>query len=185
MKLIVGLGNPGTKYENTRHNIGFKIIDSFCNHNNIILNKENFNGLFVKTKLFDVDVIVAKPMTFMNLSGEFVSKIVNYYKIENKDILIIHDDIDFILGKNKFQFGGSSAGQNGIKNIIEHLASQNFSRLRIGINNPSNKKPKVDFVLSKFTKEEDIIIYDYLKEINQSIEFFIKNDIKTTMNNFN
>ena len=152
MKLIVGLGNPGVEYLNTRHNIGFYFIEAYTI--SLDLNwKEKFNGMYIKTKIHDEDVIFLKPLTYMNLSGECVKKYVDYYKISPEDILVIHDDLDMENFRVKLKKNGSSGGHNGIKNIINCLGTENFKRLKIGIGK-NVQYDTIDYVLSKFSKEE-------------------------------
>lgn len=169
MKLIVGLGNPGFEYEHTRHNIGFKIIDKLLDVLNLELNKSQFNGLYVKHD----DFIIAKPLTYMNLSGNFIRQLVNFYKIQIDDVLVIHDELAFNLGVVRLKQNGSANGQKGVANIISQLGTQNFKRLRVGIKN-EDLKNIASFVLSKFAPNElillesaiasaSVIAYDFLK----------------------
>ena len=153
MKLIVGLGNPGKEYENTRHNIGFMMLDKYLSKKNIRDNWNlKFNGLYLETILFGEKVLFLKPQSFMNLSGEVVSKFVNYFKIDIGDILIISDDLDLNIGNFKLRDRGSSGGHNGLKNIENNLGSSEYKRLKIGINNDKNVDTK-DYVLGKINKE--------------------------------
>ena len=163
MKLIVGLGNPGSEYNNTRHNIGFYYLDLFANKSNLSF-KEKFNGLYSKLNINGEEVILLKPLTYMNLSGDCVIKFVNYYKINIEDILVIHDDLDIEFGKFKLKRNGSSGGHNGIKSIISNLNGEDFKRLKIGISK-SNLMDTKDYVLGKFTKEEQ----EKLKELENII----------------
>ena len=149
MKLIVGLGNPGKDYENTRHNVGFYYLDLFASYLNEFKYKEKFNGLYIKTTYNSEDVILLKPMSYMNLSGEVVVKFVNYFKIKTEDILVIHDDLYIPVGKLKLKENGTSGGHNGIKNIILNLHTENFKRLKVGISKDSNIETK-DYVLGNF-----------------------------------
>ncbi len=153
-KLIIGLGNPGDEYKNTRHNVGFKTIDSLAKKNNIELDKTQFNGVYGAFNLNGEKIILAKPMTYMNLSGQFVSKFVQYYNVDLNDLIIIHDDIDTNTGDLKLKTSGSSGGQNGVKNIIELLGTDKFKRIKIGIG-PRNKQELVSYVLGKFSKDEN------------------------------
>ena len=121
MKLIVGLGNPGKEYENTRHNIGFIFIDNYAKSKNIDINTEKFNGLYTKTTINNEQVILLKPLSYMNLSGEVVKKYVDYFKININDILVINDDLDMDLGRIRLRLSGSSGGHNGLKNIALNL----------------------------------------------------------------
>ena len=141
MKLIVGLGNPGKEYQNTRHNIGFYFIDSIADSLNLKF-KEKFNGLYVKTILNQEEIMFLKPLSYMNLSGEVVASIVHFYKIEIDDILIISDDLDQEVGKVRLRTHGSCGGHNGLRNIENHLHTDHYKRLRIGIGKNSNKRSK-------------------------------------------
>ena len=172
MKLIVGLGNPGKEYQNTRHNIGFYFIDSIADSLNLKF-KEKFNGLYVKTILNQEEIMFLKPLSYMNLSGEVVKKYADYFKISSEDILVIQDDIDMELAKIKLKANGTGGGHHGIKNIVLNLKSEEFKRLKIGVGKDKQISIK-DYVLSKFndlekeqlTKLKPIvldIIYDYTK----------------------
>ncbi len=163
MKMIVGLGNPGKEYENTRHNIGFMIIDEYAKCYNINNFKTKFNGLFSKIYRNGEYFILLKPLSYMNLSGTVVSKFANFYKIKPEDILIIHDDLDLPVGKIKIKSKGSSGGHNGIKSIIENLNTSDFARFKVGISNNKNIETK-DYVLGKIDKDD-------LEKINKIYEF--------------
>ena len=178
MKLVVGLGNPGKEYDNTRHNIGFMLIDKYLGE---VKYKEKFNGLFYEINGFE-KVIFVKPQTYMNNSGECVSKFVKYYDIKMEDILIIQDDLDINVGKYKFKINSSSGGHNGIKSIISHLGNDNFFRLKIGISN-TRKDDVIDFVLGKFNKE-DLNSINFEVLIN-AIDDFINYDYSYVMNKYN
>ena len=183
MKLIVGLGNPGNEYNNTRHNIGFYYLDLFANKLNISF-KEKFNGMYCKIKIGNEDVILLKPLTFMNLSGESVIKFVNYFKIKVEDILVIHDDLDINLGRIKLKDNGSSGGHNGIKNIIFNLNSENFKRLKIGISKNNNYDTK-DYVLGHFTREEQEIIKSNEEKILNILNDYFKLPFNDLMSKYN
>ncbi|MDD4290468.1 MAG: aminoacyl-tRNA hydrolase [Patescibacteria group bacterium] len=168
MKLIIGLGNPGKKYENTKHNAGFLAVDLFADVNNL----ENFSeNKKLKSEILKTnDYIIAKPLTFMNLSGGAVSLIKEYYKINIKDIIIVYDDLDIELGKIKSGIFESSAGHNGIKSIIEKLNSAEFTRIRIGIKNDEfSNIASEDIVLQKFNADEkekiNIALQETIKKI--------------------
>lgn len=174
MKLIIGLGNPGKKYEKTKHNLGFIILDNYLLNKNIILDKKKFNGKYTKTKLFEEDVIFAKPLTFMNNSGSFVASLISYFNIRLEDVLIIVDDKDQKLGVMKFKNNSSSGGHNGIKNIIELLGTKEFKRLKIGIGEPKVNEKTTSFVLKEFVKKELEVINLKLPLILELIDDFIK-----------
>ena len=151
MKLIIGLGNPGNEYKNTRHNIGFYYLDLFANKYNTIF-KEKFNGLYSKININGEDVILVKPLTYMNLSGNSVIEFVKFYNIENNNILIIYDDKNFEVGKFKIKRNGSDGGHNGIKSVLSVLHTNDISRVKVGISMPSDSL--MDYVLGNFSKED-------------------------------
>lgn len=152
MKLIVGLGNPGKEYENTRHNMGFLYLDYYARKKNILLNKNKFDGIYGETIINNEKVIFLKPQKYINLSGEVIKQFVDYFKISIKDILIICDDLDTPIGKYRIRSKGSSGGHNGLKNIELMLSTQNYTRLKIGISNNKEIDTK-DYVLGKLNKE--------------------------------
>ncbi len=155
MYLIVGLGNPGQEYDNTRHNIGFYLIDQYLAKNNLTLNNEKFKGAYGKFNINNEEVIIAKPLTYMNLSGEFIRDIIKFYKIDLNNVLVVYDDMDLPLGKLRLKDNGSAGGHNGIKSIIQCLGTQNFKRIKFGIDKPTNKSYSiVDYVLGKFDSNE-------------------------------
>ncbi|MDD3383333.1 MAG: aminoacyl-tRNA hydrolase [Bacilli bacterium] len=186
MKLYVGLGNPGPEYKYTRHNIGFMIIDTLLGKLNISPNeqKAQFKGLVCKTKINNEDIFIFKPLTFMNLSGQAVKEIVNYYKIPIEDIVVIHDDMDFELGKFKLKEKGSEAGHNGIKDIIQKLGTQEFKRIRIGIGRTTLAN-KANYVLGKLNNEEMEIIKDIAFTIVDALIDFTKIDFNKLMTKYN
>lgn len=153
MKLIVGLGNKGKEYDNTRHNIGFMMLDSMLNSLNLKEGKEKFGGLYFETNINGEKVIFLKPMEYINLSGDVLIKYVNFYKIDIDDILIIHDDLDLEIGTFKIREKGGSGGHNGLKNIESQLKTKNYHRIKIGISN-NKKMDTKDYVLSRLNKVE-------------------------------
>ena len=184
MKLIVGLGNPGKEYENTRHNIGFNVINRYLEKNSLKLDKDKFNGKYTKTSINDEDVILLEPQTFMNLSGDSVRKVMDFYKIKVDDILVIQDDLDMEVGKIKLKEKSSSGGHNGIKDIEQKLGTNNFKRLKVGISNDKTRDTK-DYVLGKFSKEEKEILdksYDICLNI---IDDFFKMNFDLLMGKYN
>ena len=184
MKLIVGLGNPGKEYENTRHNIGFMAIDNYVKLHNLGDFKEKFNGMYLKYQLGDEQVILLKPLSFMNLSGDVVRRYVDYFKIDINDILIIHDDLDMPVGKIKIKVGGSSGGHNGIKDISIKLGIEEFKRLKVGIANNKNMDTK-DYVLGRFSKEEKELIDKAIEETGPIIDDYFKYPINDLMSRYN
>lgn len=187
MKLIVGLGNIGLQYKETRHNVGFDVIDMFADKFNITVNKNKHKSIYGEIIMHDEKVIIAKPLTYMNLSGESVRDFMNFYKdLSLEDILIICDDINLNVGYIKIKKKGSSGGQNGLKNIIKHLNTEEFPRLKIGIGNKPPHYNLADFVLSKFLENEKSDIQKAYENSVDALEFFIKEkSIDNTMNKFN
>lgn len=172
MKLVIGLGNPGKEYERTRHNAGFLALDSLAKNwdAEFKLNKK-LKSEIAECKIGAEKIILARPQTFMNESGVAARALTDFYKIKPKDITVVHDDKDIPLGEYRDQTDRSSAGHNGIKSIIEHLSTQNFRRIRIGIATPAlaQYSASADFVLGKFSKEEMKILDAVLKEIVQKL----------------
>ena len=184
MKLIVGLGNPGKEYENTRHNIGFMVLDRFLNKHNISDSKTKFSGIYYEFNLNNEKYILLKPQKYMNLSGEVVRDFVNFFKIDISDILIISDDLDMECGKIKLKLTGSCGGHNGLRNIEDHLNTKDYKRLKIGIANNKNIDTK-DYVLGKFTKEEKELLEESLEKGAQIIEEFSTVKFDNIMNKYN
>ena len=182
--LVVGLGNIGSKYKMTRHNIGFEIVDYLSNKEKLPF--ETFK-LAEKTILQKKGkkIVLIKPNTYMNLSGKSVKYWMNKEKIPIENLLVITDDLNLPFGKLRIRSKGSSGGHNGLKNIEEILGSQNYPRLRFGINNKEKNKNKVDFVLNKWNEIENKSLEDYLSESCEIILSFIFNGIQNTMNKFN
>lgn len=151
MKLIVGLGNPGTKYQNNRHNIGFKVAEELARGNDF---KEKFKGLYAQAVIDGEKVVILKPLTFMNLSGESVRAACDFFKVEPADVIVVHDELDLDPTKVKIKTGGGEAGHNGLKSITQHLGTPNYKRVRIGIGRPTNQAEVHNYVLSDFSKAE-------------------------------
>ena len=184
MKLIVGLGNPGKEYDNTRHNIGFYMIDKYLNTKGLSNFKSKFNGIYLDTNINGEKVIFLKPQSYINLSGEVVRKFVDFYKIPLNDILIISDDLDLKIGNFKLKERGSSGGHNGLKNIELHLGSNKYKRLKIGISK-SEKKDVVDYVLGRFSASEQQILDSVNDKTVSIISDFFVDEFDALMNKYN
>tara|TARA_Y100001970_G_C14259583_1_gene878741 strand:+ start:4624 stop:5208 length:585 start_codon:yes stop_codon:yes gene_type:complete len=185
INLIVGLGNPGNKYEGTRHNIGFSFIDFFSKQTESTITESKFQSLIGSKNISEQKFILMKPQTYMNDSGEAVKEIKNFYKISPSQIIVIYDDLDLDVGQIKIKNTGSSGGHNGINSIINNIGSNEFTRIRIGIGKPKEKSMTNKYVLSKFSKDDQKIINDIndlAKEIIYSIVF---KSISFAMNTFN
>lgn len=184
MKLIVGLGNPGKKYEHTRHNMGFDAIDLLADQARIDVDKEIFHGLLGRGSIFEEDVMLFKPTTYMNLSGTAVKEVVDYFKIPLEDIIVIFDDMALEVGHIRLRKEGSSGGHKGMANITDLLHSQNIKRIRIGIGEPG-EWDTVDYVLSKPLKDERPLVEEAINNAVEAVKEALKSDFDRAMNKFN
>jgi PTH1 family peptidyl-tRNA hydrolase len=190
LSLIIGLGNPGTQYELTRHNAGFLALDDFADQQHCALNNEKWNGLFCSERIEGRRVILLKPLTFMNKSGESVIRFVDFHQIPLENILVIHDDLDLDRGKIKVAAKGGAGGHNGIRSLIQHLGSPDFSRLKIGIGRPERDEkgrgiPVDRYVLGNFTDEELSLFNDRLAQVHEAISLFLEQGVDRCMNRIN
>ena len=184
MKLIVGLGNPGKKYEGTRHNMGFMAIDLLSDQAQLDVDKEVFHGLMGRGKIFDQDVILFKPTTYMNLSGTAVQEVVHYFKIAIEDIVVIYDDMALPVGSIRLRKEGSSGGHKGMQNIIDCLSTEVIKRIRVGIGEPGDND-NIDFVLSKPLKDEMPLISEAIEDAVRAVKEYLKSDFDRAMNKYN
>ena len=189
MKLIIGLGNPGSEYKWTRHNVGFETIDKLAYDFNINVNKSKFKAIYGEGIINGEKVLLIKPLTYMNLSGECVRDFFNFYKdISLDDVMVICDDVNLPIGSIRIRKKGSDGGQNGLKNIIYQLNSDEFPRIRIGVGQKPQHYTLANFVLSKFNKDEDEDIIKGITSATDAIQVFIKdkeNGLSNAMNLFN
>lgn len=185
MKLIVGLGNPGLRYQATRHNIGFMFVDEIASKLKIEFNlNKQLKSLIANTTINGEKIILIKPQTFMNLSGEAVLAVTNYYKIDVSDILIVYDDLDLPVGKIRIRKNGSSGGHKGMSNIIELMKTSEIKRIRIGIMNNS-KIDTVDYVLGKFSEDDKALINLAISQAQKMLESYLVDTFDDFMNKFN
>lgn len=185
IKLLIGLGNPGIEYQDTRHNLGFQVIDYLANKLNIELKKEKFKGLYTISTYLEQKVIFLKPLTYMNNSGECIRNFMNYFRISVENMLVIYDDLSLPLESFRYRSRGSSGGHNGIKNIIECLKTQKFPRLKIGIGSKQEVFWK-DWVLQKFSSEEKGKVEKIFPIVIDSLLEWVKNsDFVKVMNKYN
>ena len=184
MKLIVGLGNPGKKYEGTRHNMGFMAIDLLSDQAQIDVDKEVFHGLMGRGKIYNEDVILFKPTTFMNLSGTAVQEVVHYFKIALEDIVVIYDDMAIPIGSIRLRKEGSSGGHKGMQNIIDCLSSDQIKRIRVGIGEPG-EWDTIDYVLSKPLKDDMPLIEEAIANAVRGVKEYLKSDFDRAMNKYN
>ena len=184
--LIVGLGNPGKQYETTRHNAGFICIDVLAEKYGIKINKLKFKSLMGEGRIEGKRCLFLKPQTYMNLSGEAVRDVVDFYKIPIENIIVICDDISLDPGKMRIRRKGSDGGQRGMKNIIYHLRSDNFPRIKIGVGaKPNPEYDLADWVISRFTQSEAKLIKQVAEDTVSAIEYMVKGDIDRAMSNYN
>jgi PTH1 family peptidyl-tRNA hydrolase len=183
--LIVGLGNPGPKYHNNRHNVGFMVADALGDRVNIPIRRFEFRALIGKGDYAGARLILAKPQTYMNNSGQAVSALVNFYKIPTEKILVIHDDLDLPFGTLRMRPQGGAGGQRGLGSIIAKLNTQNFARLRVGISRPPGRMDPSDYVLHDFDPPEEEMLPEVLETAVEAIKMFIIEDIEKAMNKFN
>lgn len=185
MKIIIGLGNPGREYAGTRHNIGFDAVTAISDKYNIRLDTKKFKGLMGQGCIEGEKVILVQPQTFMNLSGECVREVADFYKLKPEDIIVICDDISFDVGRMRVRPKGSAGGHNGLKNIILHLGTEEFARIRIGVGEKPDGWDLADHVLARFPKETEPQIREILKKAVEAVECWISDGIDKTMNRFN
>jgi peptidyl-tRNA hydrolase, PTH1 family len=183
--LIVGLGNPGREYNNTRHNIGFMAVDAFAHSIEIKLGKVQNKALVGMGKVNGKRVVLAKPQTYMNLSGQAVVGLLNFYKIPQTNLIIIHDDIDLPFGTIRIRPKGGSAGQRGLGSTIEKLGNQDFARMRLGVGRPPGQMSPKDYVLQHFSTDEEEFLRVFLDKGCEAVREFVNNGLEAAMNRYN
>ncbi|MDD5936852.1 MAG: aminoacyl-tRNA hydrolase [Clostridiales bacterium] len=185
MYIIIGLGNPTSKYDGTRHNIGFDAITRLADDYSIKLDMKKHKAICGTGYIGGEKVILAQPQTYMNLSGESVRELVDYYKLTNEDIIVIYDDISLDVGQLRLRKKGSAGGHNGIKNIISHLGTDEFYRIKIGVGEKPAEWDLADYVLGRFNKEEEPTIREALEKASKACKVIISDSFETAMNRFN
>ena len=185
MYLIVGLGNPEKDYSNTRHNMGFDVINKLTEITGIKVSKSKFNSLYGMGEINGNKVILVKPQTYMNLSGESVIQFKRFYKLSNKDIIIIYDDMDLEIGTIRLKPKGSSGTHNGMKSVVENLQTEDFIRVRIGIGTPKNKEETINYVIGAIPKREKEILEKSIEKAANSVIEILDNGIDIAMNKYN
>ena len=190
--MIVGLGNPGTKYTGSRHNIGFMCLDRFANDNSLKFVRSNSQAKIVEGRITCHDMILAKPQTFMNNSGESVGRLVRKFKVENDNLIVVHDDLDLPLGRIRIRLGGSSGGHKGINSIVEHTGNQDFIRVRVGIGRPNgletgktSEDEVITYVLGDFTTEEKALVIEIIPCVSEALQSLLNAGLTETMNKYN
>ncbi|MCH2178451.1 MAG: aminoacyl-tRNA hydrolase [Mariniblastus sp.] len=185
MKLVVGLGNPGQKYNGTRHNVGFELISQLGLKYGVGRPKSKFNAELIETTINNKKTILASPLTFMNLSGQTVQEAVSFYKLELDDLLIVCDDFNLDVGRLRFRPSGSAGGQNGLNDIIRRLGSKAFGRLRIGVGKPPPEWNVSNYVLGRFDEEDRQTMNQSIQRSVKAVEHWIENGMQSAMNQFN
>ena len=185
MYIIVGLGNPGKQYENTRHNVGFNVIDILAEEYGISVTKMKHKALIGEGRVGTEKVVLVKPVTYMNLSGESLAEIYNFYKVETSNIVVIYDDIDLDVGKIRIRKKGSGGTHNGMRSIVKCLGTTDFPRVRIGVSKPEPGRDLANFVLSRFRKEEQADLEIGLEKAYKAVEAMIKENVDIAMNKYN
>lgn len=185
MYIIAGLGNPGLKYAGTRHNVGFCVIDELSDRFNIKVNEHKHKALIGKGMIGGEKVILVKPQTFMNLSGESIRQVMDFYKLDNSNLIVIYDDISLDVGQLRIRTKGSAGGHNGIKNIIAHTGSQEFDRVRIGVGEKPEKMDLADYVLSVFSRDDQALIRDAVRDGASAVEKMLTEGTEKAMNIYN
>lgn len=185
MYLIVGLGNPERDYANTRHNMGFDVINEISDKCNIKVSKSKFDALYGMGEINGKKVILVKPQTYMNLSGESIIKFKKFYKISNKEIIIIYDDIDLAVGDIRLKPKGGAGTHNGMRSVLQNLNTEDFIRVRVGIGTPKNKEDMINYVIGAIPKREKEILDESVKRASESVLEILQNGIDVAMNKFN
>lgn len=183
MILVVGLGNIGSKYDKTRHNVGFDVIDVLANRHNISVSKEKFKGTCGEGIIEGKKVMLLKPSTYMNLSGESIIEVINFYKLSTSEVIVIYDDISLDVGRLRIRDKGSAGGHNGIKSIIANLKTDHFPRVKVGVGAPKNNL--IEHVLGVFDKEERVIVEKVFEASADAVEEMIANGVNSSMNKYN
>jgi PTH1 family peptidyl-tRNA hydrolase len=185
MIIIAGLGNPTKQYEGTRHNAGFRVIDKIADDYGISINKKEFKGLCGSGYIEGQKVLLLKPQTFMNLSGESIRAAADFYKVEPEDVIVIFDDISLDVGQLRIRAKGSAGGHNGIKSIIAHLGSQEFPRIKVGVGEKPSGWDLADYVLGKFSGDDLAKINDAAADASKAVKLMLTDGISAAMNQYN
>ena len=185
LRLVVGLGNPGARYENTRHNAGFMIADKIARDFNISFDKRKFDCVFGRGYIEDVEVLLAKPMAFMNRSGPPIQKLAHFFRIQSKELVVIHDDIDLVFGRLKIKEKGGHGGHNGIRSLMDAFGGGEFLRLRIGVGRSEFGDSVTDHVLGKFPPEKEELLTRIIAEARDAVVTILCKGNKAGMNLFN
>lgn len=185
MKLIVGLGNPGTLYARTRHNVGFRVIDRLGDQWGVSVNRRKWDALIGEGRIRGEKVVLLKPQTYMNRSGMAVRPVVDYFQLDVDDLVVVYDDLDLPPGQIRLRLKGSAGGHNGMKSVIQHLGTEQFKRVRIGIGRPEPPQAVTDYVLEPFTRDEEKIVDEALDRAVDAIRCWTESTFLEAMNRYN
>ena len=185
MKMIVGLGNPGKKYEKTKHNVGFMVVDELAKEYQATFQKNPFEAEVATFFIDGEKIILVKPQTYMNLSGESIIQFKKFYKISNKNIIVIYDDIDLKIGDIRLKAKGGAGTHNGMKSVVQNLNTEDFIRVRVGIGSPENKEDMINYVIGPIPKREKEILEGSIEKAAESVIEILKSGIDVAMNRFN
>ncbi|MFO7173093.1 MAG: aminoacyl-tRNA hydrolase [Bacillota bacterium] len=183
--IVAGLGNPGERYAYTRHNTGFMVVDTYARKQGLAVSKSGHQALYAELRVGEHRVVLLKPQTYMNLSGQSVAAAARWYKVEPQQVLVIYDDLDLPLGTLRLRLKGSSGGHNGVRSIIEHLGTEEFPRIRVGIGRPAAGESVVDWVLSPFTEEEKPVIAAAVERAAEALDTALRLGFVAAMNRYN
>jgi peptidyl-tRNA hydrolase, PTH1 family len=184
VKLIVGLGNPGIRYAWTRHNIGFQVVDQLADTDRILLAIKRFNLLYGRGSIDSQQVLLAKPMTFMNRSGEAVREAAHFFRIETEELIVVHDDMDLPFGKIRFKRRGGDGGHQGVRSIIECMGGGLFARVKIGVGRPPKEMDPADYILTSFSRSERLLLKEIIPTVAEALRVLILEGIETAMNRY-
>lgn len=184
MKIIVGLGNPGQEYSRTRHNVGFMAVDALAAHLKATDWRNKFEALVAEARVDDEQILLIKPQTYMNLSGNAVGQIVRWYKLSPQDVIAVYDDMDISVGTARLRMRGSSGGHRGVESLLVHLGEEEFPRVRIGVGRPLLGRTVVDHVLAKFPEKEQMQIDELIAKLLPAVECIVKQGIEKAMSRY-
>lgn len=185
LRLVVGLGNPGSEYANNRHNLGFRVVDALADKHGLSFKRHKGKVRVAQGEVCGHGLLLAKPQTFMNLSGGAVSKLSRFFEVSPEDILVVYDDLDLPLGRLRLRPEGGSGGHRGMRSIIDQLGTRSFARLRVGIDRPAGRMDPADYVLEAFTADEEVIVAEAVRQAVATIECCLKEGLVVAMDRFN
>ena len=184
MKVVIGLGNPGVRYEMSRHNIGFQVVDQLAKTYHILISTKRFKSFYGTGQIDSQEIALVKPMTFMNLSGEAVKKLVNFFQVRLGDLIVVHDDMDLSFGRIRFKRRGGDGGHQGVRSIIELMGGNNFLRLKVGIGRPPQGMDPAEYVLNDFNQSEQSRVDELLNRAAEALKVMLLEGLQRAMNRY-